>query len=169
MLCPLHHQHNTEVLINSQQTTLCADCPPNPSSAAILRRHIYLQSVQFTRSSTHCQPMCHKLLATSVYDCTDCTLTLQHHDTKPRVACVTERYLTLTQHHTTSNTHSATCGMTLPYRTMFNTVSHQGPSILHSCSLTPTTETPRRGGGRTESSFKLKNRTHPVGNGRCRK
>ena len=104
-----------------------------------------------------------------MYDCTDCTFTLQHHDTKPRVACVTERYLTLTQHHTTSNTGSATCGLTLQYSTIFNTVSHEGPSIWHSCSLTPTTQTPQRGGGRTESSFKLKNRTHPVGNGHCRK
>ena len=97
-----------------------------------------------------------------MYDCTDCTLTLQHHDTKPRVACVTERYLTLTQHHTTSNTGSATCGLTLPYRTMSNTVSHEGPSIWHSCSLTPTTQTPRRGGGRTESSFKLKKKNRHI-------
>ena len=74
LLCPLHHQHNTEVLINSQQTTLCADCPLNPSSAVILRRHIYLQSVQFTRSSTHCQPTCHKLLAT----CTTAPTVLWH-------------------------------------------------------------------------------------------
>ena len=103
-----------------------------------------------------------------MYDCTDRTLTLQHHDTKPRVACVTEHYLTLT-HHMTSNTGSATCGLTLPYRTMFNTVSHEGPSIWHSCSLTPTTQTPRPGWGRTESSFKLKNQTHTVVNGHCRK
>ena len=153
--------------VAQQPTASCTDLPFNPSSAVTVRRQIHLQSLQITRSTTHCQLMCHKLLATCTTAPT--VLTLQHHHTKPRIACVTERYLTLTQHYTTSNTDSATCGLTLPYRTMFTSVSHEGPSIWHSCNLTPTTQTPRRGGGRTESSFKLKNHTHPVGNGHFRK